>query len=225
MRNYSYRYLPYILSCLGILTVAALWAASIMYPGNLVWGAALLVQFVSCLVLGKVIQRLSLRAYSDSLTNLWNRRYFDKRLNEEISRIKRTRAQLCLIFFDVDDFKGANDNLGHKTGDVILQTIADILRQQIRNSDIAARWGGDEFAVILPDTGITGAVVVAERIRKNVEEHELCCNVTISVGVIPLNEKIDPSQALAKVDDAMYKAKKQKNTVTVLDSNDKSFCA
>src|SRR5437762_6847689 len=100
----------------------------------------------------------------DPLTQLANRRYFEERLLEEVQRAKRHESPLSLVMLDLDDFKKINDQYGHPAGDEALRITARIIRQTIRTIDVACRYGGEEFAIILPQTGKPGAAVIAERI-------------------------------------------------------------
>lgn len=151
----------------------------------------------------------------DGLTGLYNHRYFQQRLAEEIERSRRMKMPLSLIMMDIDYFKHYNDCQGHPAGDKVLQLISRILRKNIRGMDIAARYGGEEFAVIMVDTAPEEAVKIAERIRRTVEEfpftgrdEQPAGRLTISMGVASY-----PANALKKddliklADDALYKAK------------------
>ncbi len=115
------------------------------------------------------LNELSVR---DGLTRLYNHRYFYNKLKEELQRAQRYKAILSLFILDVDDFKNYNDKNGHMKGDDVLRTLAEIISKNLRNTDIACRYGGEEFAVILPETSKEGAAVTAERIRRAVQEHE-----------------------------------------------------
>lgn len=163
--------------------------------------------------------RLTEMALRDHLTGVFNRRYFDISIAEEEGRIVRVGGELSLIMIDVDHFKLYNDTLGHLAGDQCLITIADAMSHELhRNADMLCRYGGEEFAVILPNTARRGAEVVAERLRKAVERLKLphesnvpYGQVTISVGVASRTQS-DPRQGGAEAlvraaDDALYEAK------------------
>jgi len=135
----------------------------------------------------RTIERLSM---IDQLTNIPNRRSFDSRLSLEWKRARREKTPISLLMIDVDRFKAYNDTYGHQQGDAVLQTVADIFSRTLkRPADFAARWGGEEFAVLLPVSDMNGALMVAEEIRANVENAVIPCadgeitNVTTSVGV------------------------------------------
>lgn len=125
---------------------------------------------------------LERRAYSDYLTKLPNRRHFFECAETEISRHNRYEDDLSLIMFDIDHFKRINDEFGHSVGDLVLQKIADICRSTLREIDIIGRIGGEEFAILLPQTNAQEAKIVAERLR-----------IVISQGTIVLDEGASPS--------------------------------
>jgi two-component system cell cycle response regulator len=173
-------------------------------------------------------QRTLELGYQDGLTSAYNRRYFDERLKNEIDRCVRYRTDLVCLFIDVDFFKKINDSYGHQVGDAVLVRLVTLMREQVRSSDVVARYGGEEFAIILPDTGIQIAHEVAERIRRNVEEHQLIIDdqalkTTVSIGMASLSQlryqdksadlnalagdhTLD-EQLLKKADEALYQAK------------------
>lgn len=149
----------------------------------------------------------------DSLTKLYNHRHFYNRLEHEFSRAYRYRAPLSLVFFDIDDFKSINDVHGHTDGDIVLKKIGHIIKSVIRKSDLGARYGGDEFVVLLPNTSTGGARGMADRLHSAIRRHHFEClngaGVTVSVGVATFeNRNISSSQQLVDLaDDAMYQAK------------------
>jgi len=152
----------------------------------------------------KLLEHISM---TDQLTNIPNRRNFDNRLNMEWRRAIRDQLPLSFLMLDIDKFKMYNDTYGHQEGDAILKAVAKSLEQSVKRSgDLAARWGGEEFAVLLPNTNSHGASVVAETIRANVEKSTV---VTISIGVntqIPeQNNSLD--HFISAADNALYKAK------------------
>lgn len=159
-----------------------------------------------------------LNANTDSLTGLANRRYFDEALNTEFQRVRRSEAPLSLIMLDVDYFKKFNDNYGHLAGDECLRQIAAALKCIVRYvTDTAARYGGEEFVAVLPDTDSYGAAVLAERIRKAVEElaiphagSDIAEYVTVSLGVVTVTPArlAAVEQVVALADEALYCAKK-----------------
>ena len=172
-------------------------------------------------------QRTVHMASTDGLTGLYNHRQFKKMLKEEISRSKRYGKPLSLIMLDVDDFKKFNDTYGHPAGDKVLTIVAGILRDLSRESDLAFRYGGEEFVVVLPETAIDEALVAAERIRRVIETDSVPdlngavkSGVTVSAGVASCPRDGDSAEDLLKtVDDLLFQAKEQgKNKIHHLSS-------
>lgn len=159
----------------------------------------------------------------DELTGLFNRRYFNGVAEREISRAKRYRTDLALCMMDLDHFKKTNDTYGHPAGDMILRTIGGLLKEAFRTSDIVCRYGGEEFAVVLPDTPLDKAAVVCERFRATVNAHPFVYEgvriaVAVSIGVAVFNPlKSHFSEGLVKIaDQALYQAKRDgRNNVAV----------
>lgn len=148
----------------------------------------------------------------DGLTKLANRRRFDERLAEETSRHKRYGQPLSLILFDLDHFKRVNDTHGHQAGDAVLRGLAGILSEGLRSSDLPARIGGEEFAVLLPNTGADQATLLAERIRQRVAQCDFGCDetplrLTVSAGVAALGGGLRCQELVALADQALYLAK------------------
>jgi diguanylate cyclase (GGDEF)-like protein len=152
------------------------------------------------------LERLSV---TDGLTGLTNHRALMQRLGDEAVRSRRTGRPFTLLMCDVDHFKDYNDAFGHPAGDAVLKSISDILLETTRAVDCAARYGGEEFAVILTETELSGAMEVAERIRKRVESTEFPSRrVTISIGVAECpRDAAEPGALVAVADQALYLAK------------------
>ena len=154
----------------------------------------------------------------DALTNLNNRRQFETRLSQEIAIAKRQNNPLCAMMIDIDFFKGVNDTHGHAAGDEVLRTVAGIIKEHLRESDIPSRYGGEEFAVLLPFTKLEEAKIVGERLRKAVEEASIPINqdnenakninVTISMGLAEFNSTETGETLFERADQALYDAKK-----------------
>ena len=160
-------------------------------------------------------QELRQQATTDFLTGLVNRRYFMERLEAEFSRVRRHgRHQSCLLALDLDHFKRVNDTHGHAAGDQVLRHVADLMRQSVRRPDVLSRSGGEEFLLLLPDTGREAAVSLAERIRRRIAASPTMADglpiaVTISIGVSALNPAdTTPDAVLARADAALYEAKR-----------------
>lgn len=148
----------------------------------------------------------------DALTGLNNRRQFEIRINQEVSNSRRNNLPLCGIMLDIDYFKKINDTYGHQAGDCVLKTISDVIMKEIREYDIACRYGGEEFFIILPQTKVKEATFAAQRLRKVIEKTKIDINetfisVTVSIGVCEYNENMDSNQFTQNADKALYKAK------------------
>ena len=158
-------------------------------------------------------EELEHRAYSDYLTGLSNRRYFIEQAELELSRHNRYLGELSLVMFDIDFFKKINDTYGHNIGDLVLQKIAQISRIVLRDIDIIGRIGGEEFAILLPQTNLEDSIKVAERLRieiskgKIVLEKEVLENFTASFGIVSAHKNSTIDELLIKADKALYAAK------------------
>ncbi len=155
-------------------------------------------------------------AMTDSLTGILNRLAFETIALKEISKAVRTNTDLSIILFDIDNFKQINDRYGHVYGDFILRTVAEIVSRSLRTSDIFARWGGEEFVVLLPNTNGLRAINVAEKIRSRIQFHRFDngLKVTASFGVANLKSCKDFDNLILKADEALYRAKERgKNRV------------
>ncbi|WP_347986948.1 GGDEF domain-containing protein [Methylomonas sp. AM2-LC] len=160
-------------------------------------------------------------AYIDPLTKANNRAAFIDGLQREIKRASRSSLNLSLIFVDLDHFKAINDNYGHECGDLALASAAAWMKDTLRGCDAIYRYGGEEFVVMLIDTNLDAAALIAERIRTDIESHTLAygmevLNITASLGVSTLRGNDTGDTLIKRADDAMYLAKKQgRNRVCV----------
>jgi len=168
------------------------------------------------------LERTERSAFTDALTRLYNRRYFQRALDVEVRRSSRYGLIVSLMMLDLDAFKPVNDAHGHLLGDLVLKRTGRIIRSLVRESDVACRFGGEEFAVILPETGRAGASAVAERVRAEVERDfgqrpisAQLIPVTISGGVASYpQDGTSPNELIGRADQALYLAKTQgKNRV------------
>lgn len=160
---------------------------------------------------GVLNERLSELAHTDALTGLYNRRAYDQHLAREWRRVQRNGAPLSVLLVDADHFKAVNDQHGHAMGDQVLQVLASVLQEGARDIDVAARVGGEEFAVLLADTDATSAAGVAERIRSQIAQAEAMpvAAVTVSIGVATLQAQEQPDSLQHRADQALYMAKSQ----------------
>jgi len=156
------------------------------------------------------MQRL---ATTDSLTGLYNRHYFNEMLTRELLRAERYHKPLALLLADVDDFKIFNDTLGHLQGDQVLKIVSNTLNAQLRRVDLLARFGGDEFAVILPDTDQAGAVFASSRIQAAVSaQHYSDRQLGLSIGIAMVLPGMSPEQFVELADRELYLSKSRKST-------------
>lgn len=147
----------------------------------------------------------------DDLTKIYNRYYFFNIFNQKLESLKSDKTIFSLIMFDLDHFKNVNDTYGHDVGDYVLQETCRVVEKDLREDDIFARVGGEEFLILLPNTNIENAFYTAQRIRQSIEQHKFkdISKLTISLGVAEANEPITSTELLKKVDIALYKAKKE----------------
>ncbi len=149
------------------------------------------------------------QATIDSLTHCYNKRMFNELLSGEIKRTNRLNTVFSLIIFDIDNFKIVNDTFGHLTGDTVLQEIARITKSVIRESDYFARWGGEEFCLLLPDTNIQGAKSLADKLQRTIANHDFGNpgTITCSFGTVQFSPEITEDQLVSSADKALYQAK------------------
>lgn len=156
-------------------------------------------------------------AYRDGLTGLYNHRYFQTVIETELKKAVQNRYPVSLLVVDIDYFKQANDTFGHLVGDFVLQEVSNLLVRLVRNCDIVARYGGDEFAIILPEIGTKGAKVLAQRLRRGVEQEQIESNgtpisITISVGLAATDmseQEMSRSLLIECGDRGLYRAKEK----------------
>ncbi len=162
-------------------------------------------------------------ATTDALTGLFNRRYFHEELLKEFNRYQRTKSSFAILMIDIDQFKSINDNHSHSTGDVILQTLSNVSNYCLRKTDTIARWGGDEFIVLLLDIDSTICSETAERIRKKIEDivvavDDSVVNLTVSIGAaIAKNDDESIEVVIDRADKLLYQAKENGKNCVALD--------
>ena len=201
-----------------------------LIPSLLLFLGGIFVFFVGQLALKttndiKDLAVLKQESITDALTGLRNRRYFDQRISEEVALSTRYKLPLTLMLIDVDHFKKINDTYGHTVGDEVLQTLSKIIQNVVRDSDIVARYGGEEIVIITPNTTKEEAAILAERLREKVEQTKVATiattqevvQVTISIGLCSLSPIITDKEALLEESDqSLYLAKKHgRNRVVV----------
>jgi diguanylate cyclase (GGDEF)-like protein len=159
------------------------------------------------------LNRLAQQSVSDGLTDLPNKRYFSRRLEETVNKCKRYKMKYVVGMLDIDHFKSINDRYGHVFGDYILRSCAQIIQQTLRNADLIARYGGEEFGIIMPYTDLDGALKLMERVRRLVEgkvfegEGE-SCRITVSIGIAAGQPQLGATEIVKLADRALYVAKK-----------------
>jgi diguanylate cyclase (GGDEF)-like protein len=159
--------------------------------------------------------QFQLMSITDPLTGLLNRRYLEERLNDELNRSQRYGYEMSCLMIDIDDFKNYNDRNGHQAGDLALKITAHALKAALRSADVACRYGGEEFCILLPQTSLSEAGVIAERMRQRVAEKEYAFGksqplgtVTVSIGISTFAKYIDTGEkVIAAADRALYNAK------------------
>ena len=201
-----------------ILRDAAADRAGYLYIG----GSTALVLALFGYLLGREVDRLVALAETDPLTGLANARGLLGRLDAETARARRYRQPLSLLLVDLDGLKRINDRHGHAAGDEAIRGLARVIRSELRDSDTGARWGGDEFAILAPNTPETAALALAERIRALVPRQRAREPLTASLGVATLQpdeggDRMDGAGLMRQADVAMYEAKRRgRNTVAAV---------
>lgn len=162
---------------------------------------------------GRLYDELRLQAATDPLTGLYNLRHLTERFAEEKSRAVRNRHTLAAVMIDIDKFKNVNDTYGHDAGNIVLQELANVIRDEVRTEDIVSRYGGEEFCILLPEISPLGAEAVAERLRRKIAEHRMPPSagthfVTVSVGLGFLHSDDAAQELFTRADRAMYEVKR-----------------
>jgi diguanylate cyclase (GGDEF)-like protein len=204
-------------------------ARLVLYPGSRQFEARDLEILESLVAQGRVaLENARLhgivrrQAQTDELTDLANRRRFMEALHYEVARSQRFETELSLVLFDLDRFKRINDRCGHQIGDAVLRATANVVRERVRETDIVARVGGEEFAVVLPGTDLGGAITFADSLRADIERdvrvHGVTWRVTASFGVAAVHRDGAVDHLIAAADGALYRAKAAgRNTVRAAD--------
>jgi diguanylate cyclase (GGDEF)-like protein len=172
------------------------------------------VRVRSALRMQLLVQMLAQRAQIDGMTGLWNRTFFDRRWSEEHARCSRYGHSMSVALLDLDHFKSVNDSFGHPAGDMVLQVLAKVLQRESRHSDLACRYGGEEFVLLMPDTSAADAATVCERIRTAVESARFprfpSLRVTVSIGIAGSSaaSTVSAEQWVETADHNLYSAKR-----------------
>jgi diguanylate cyclase (GGDEF)-like protein len=161
-----------------------------------------------------IMLKLEKAASTDDLTGLMNRRAINQELRHEFNRFRRYKTELTILLADIDHFKDINDTFGHDCGDTVLKTISRELQQSIRETDFAARWGGEEFLIVLPDTDLSNARIFAQRLLFKIAGLKVTyqnntINFTISAGLLQASKEHSIEEAIKMADNFLYDAKKQ----------------
>lgn len=182
----------------------------------------IIISFVVFRIIKTYNNKLESMAFSDPLTDLFNRRYFEDEFLKIIKINNRVKQKCCISFIDIDNFKDINDTYGHKVGDLVLKQISNILKNNNREVDIIARWGGEEIVILFLNTDITAAMTATEKLRKLIENdtvlrHLISSGVTASFGITAVKSDDDIDSVLNRADKAMYISKSNgKNTITAI---------
>ncbi len=157
----------------------------------------------------KVEEKLRLLSTTDELTGAYNRRAFNEYLSANIGRAKRYHGLFSILLLDIDNFKNINDSYGHDVGDLVLKALARVVKESVRQEDIVARWGGEEFTVLLPETGKDAALQLAERLREKISVNDFpeIGHVTVSIGLAEFQVDDTSDSLVKRADIALYQAK------------------
>jgi diguanylate cyclase (GGDEF)-like protein len=193
-------------------------------------GSSTILKFTYHDYLDEVFQRQMYEsALRDGLTKVFNKKYFTDYLEKEFAFASRHGGPLALIFLDIDFFKKINDSHGHQAGDFVLAELSHMMTTLLRTEDVLARFGGEEFTVLCRGSDLSGAKIVAERIRKAVEERKFSFGgkdipVTVSLGVVAVPESgiTDPNAFLAAADKALYEAKRSGRNQVCMHGSEKT---
>lgn len=201
--------------------IATLYLSS--YSMILIWLLPGCIDIIFILKLRKMTCFFHKSMYVDTLTQLNNRDFFYASISDSMQKLQKKQSDISLLIIDLDNFKNINDTYGHIVGDEILKQFSSILKSNIRTTDIAARWGGDEFVITLNGVNKKDALNIAHRIRSDIYSHDFFYNniifkITASIGIASIRNKMDINAFVDLADKALYKAKTDKNSVVFLDA-------
>ena len=165
-----------------------------------------------CNGIDKLVEDLKKEAVYDSLTGCYNKKEIEVLFEKFLEESLRYNTPLSIMMIDIDYFKKVNDTYGHLAGDFILKEVANIIKNTIRSSDICGRFGGEEFLILLPNTKLSGAMKLAERIRENIQNHKFVFNdkkitITVSIGITSASKNDSVFSLIERADEALYEAK------------------
>jgi diguanylate cyclase (GGDEF)-like protein len=173
-------------------------------------------------IVEKKTEALQRMAVTDVLSGLYNRRYFNETASELFSESLKTKKRFSILMIDIDNFKRINDLYGHLKGDDVIRILGEVLRETIRRSDTACRYGGEEFVVLMPETRYNEAFEVAERIRSAVKEYAekrlegMKVSVSIGITQVDFSHDVNIEQVVNRADEALYRAKNEGKDRTVV---------
>ncbi|SMC44322.1 GGDEF domain-containing protein [Sporomusa malonica] len=215
-RTIMLKSLPVILGILGLLFGLSCYLLEKHAISNewhyFYWAIFFVIQAIVGIAYGLLIRKLYHFVYTDSLTQLWNRKYFFETLKQEL-RPPNANNDGFLCMLDMDNFKCINDTYGHQAGDDALKTLAVVLQKHTNPTDVAARLGGDEFALLLRDATQETACTTVETIRQTVNSKLAKYNSTVSIGIVSSTAATSSDKLLALADEALYQAKVHKDCI------------
>lgn len=226
MNKHFIKFFPIISSVLTVFLHILGYIATLHLPNYsmlLIWLLSGCIDIIFILKLGKITRSFHKSMYMDTLTQLNNRDFFYANISDSMEKLQKKQSYISLLIIDLDNFKNINDTYGHIAGDEILKQLSNILKHNIRATDIATRWGGDEFVITLPEVNTKDALNIADRIRNDIHSHDFFYNnilfkVTVSIGITSIENKMDINTFIDLADKALYKAKVNKNSVAFLDA-------
>lgn len=179
------------------------------------------ILFISNMTLGRYQRKLEIMASTDKLTGAANRQVFEEYFHRALEKAKSDQAAISILLLDIDHFKKVNDNYGHSIGDLVLKTVCNLLRSQLKEQDVLCRWGGEEFLILVPEMDLSRAAELAERICRTISQRELKVNgvhisITASIGVAEFQEQEPVEDLIKRADLALYQAKEAGRNQVVL---------
>lgn len=205
---------PFIIFVNVLLLHVVGYIAQQYFSAEIVWLAVGIIDAFFGFKCGSYIQNI----FKDDLTGLHNRSFLSLFLKKVLTGMRVKETSVSLLMVDIDNFKQVNDTYGHLVGDIVLRQIGAVLQKSIRKTDCVVRWGGEEFAIILPDTDREGSTRIAERLRQSVADFNFnsspaILKLTVSIGSVSLCDNVEQDYLISQADKALYQAKQTKNIV------------